>query len=135
MSALVLILSTDPEMKQRLRRIAESEGADTVLAVDNHDAMRLFALREPDITLLDVDAEVDSALELCRDMKKLLIGRRLVVVVLAPHGARLDAFAAGCDAFVPDSTDPRPIVRTVRRFMAVVKRPRRSHDRPIELSS
>src|SRR5262245_51172648 len=107
MSALVLIVSTDPETKQRLRRLVECEGAEAILADDHPHAMRLFSMREPDITLLDVDASVGTALELCSDMKKLGIGRRLVVVVLAPRGARIDAFAAGCDAFIPDSRDER----------------------------
>ena len=126
MTHLVLIVSADPEIAHRVKRVAECEGAEVLAAADEREAMRLFVLREPDLTLIDVRPGVRAGLELCRDMKTLQIGRRVVVVVLAPKESRSEAFGVGCDAFVADPADDRRIIRTIRRFSSVSRRPARS---------
>lgn len=126
MSPLVLITDDNPKRLERVRHLLESEGADTVTASDAREAMRLFVRREPDLALLQVDPPDELCMELCRDMKRLSVGRRRFVVVVAPRALRPAAFDAGCDAFVGRQSGYQPLLRTVRRFLASPRRPQQT---------
>src|SRR5512139_3066620 len=121
MSALVLIADADPKRVDRVRRIVELEGAVAVTAADPRQAMLLFVRRQPQLTVLQVDAPEACGLELCRDMKTLTIGRRSAVVVVAPRRSRPAAFDSGCDAFISRHPDIRALQRAVRRLLAATR--------------
>ena len=126
MSALVLIAGVDVKRLERVRRLVENEGAATITASDPREAMRLLVRREPELTLLQVDAANVLGMELCRDMKTLGLGRRRSVVVIAPGGARSAALEAGCDAFIGRSTNNRMLLRIIRRFLDSHRHPQRA---------
>ena len=123
MRGLVLIANTDSKRTERVRRLVDGEGAETVLAADPCEAMRLFVLRKPDLTLLHTVSSDSLDIALCRDMKSLAFGRSLAVVVIGPRRARAAAFDAGCDAFIDLRHDEGPLVRSVQRFLTVARRP------------
>ena len=118
MSALVLIVDPDPERLRSAQRSLQWEGAVVATATGARAAMLLFVRREPQVTLLHVDSSGDCGLGLCRDMKSLRTGRRRAVVIVGPRGLRAAAFESGCDAFVIQGTDSRPVQRAVDRLLA-----------------
>jgi len=131
MHALVLIVDGDSERIERARRLVEQEGAVAVTATDSREAMCLYVRREPHVIVLHVDPAHEADLGLCRDMKALRKGRGRSVVVVGPRKSRQAAFEAGCDAFVTQQTDTLSLRRTVRRLLAVVRKP--SPDLGVEL--
>ena len=127
MSAVVLVASGDAKRLRRLTRLVDAEGAVPVAAANARDAIRLFHLRAPDLTILYVDPEDDISLEVCRDMRTLRGDRKRSIVVVAQRESRREAFEAGCDAFVPRQTDTAPLDHALRRFLTEARRPRTHH--------
>ena len=123
MSVSILVASGDPKRLRRLTALVESEGAKTVAANSASEALRLFHLRAPDLTVLYVDPEDDISLELCRDMRTLRGSGKRAILVVATKESRRQAFEAGCDAFVPRQADTAPLNHALRRFVVDAQRP------------
>ena len=124
MSAVILVATGDSKRVRRLTTLVEAEGAKPVAAGSASEALRLFHLRAPDLTVLYVDSEDDISLELCRDMRTLRAANKRAILVVAAKELRRQAFEAGCDAFVPRQHDSEPLKRAVRRFLVESPRPR-----------
>jgi len=122
MSVTILVASGDSKRLRRLTSLVESEGAKSVAADSASEALRLFHLRSPDLTVLYVDPEDDISLELCRDMRTLRAAKKRAILVVATKESRRQAFEAGCDAFVPRQTDTAPLDHALRRFLMDAQR-------------
>src|SRR5215468_10142482 len=99
MSYPILIVDQQPTRLERVRRLIESEGADTVVASNAKEAIRQFALRAPILTLLCVDLSDGIDPALCRELKSAGLASSRRVVAVGPRSARAASFDAGCDAF------------------------------------
>ena len=124
MSTVILVATGNSKRLKRLTTLVESEGAQPVAAESASEALRLFHLRAPDLTVLYVDPEDDFSLELCRDMRMLRAANKRAILVVAAKELRRQAFEAGCDAFIPRQHDSEPLKHAVRRFLVESRRPR-----------
>jgi CheY-like chemotaxis protein len=121
MSALVLVVGDGPRRVQRARRMVESVGADILVAADTAEAMRLFALRSPELTVILVRAADGMGAALCRKLRTLPVVRRCAILVVAPRAMRPPAFEAGCDAFVDVRSEEPRLSEVIRRFLKVMR--------------
>jgi CheY-like chemotaxis protein len=124
MSYPILIVDHDRRRLEHVRHLIEGEGADAVTASDAREALRLFTLRAPILTLLHLDPPAGLDLALCGEMKSVGLAPLRPVVVVAARAARSAAFDAGCDAFLDCQSGDQPIQQAVRRSLAPQKQPR-----------
>jgi DNA-binding NarL/FixJ family response regulator len=115
---VVVIADRDPKRMELVRRLVELEAAQALPAASARDAMVLFARREPELTLIQIERADDPGLDLCRDMKRIATAHHCPVVVIGPSETRSSAFAAGCYAFVVRHADDESLIRTIRRLLA-----------------
>jgi len=117
MSAIILVAAGDPQKLVRLRKLVEAAGAIALTASEPAEAMNFFVRREPDMSLIHVDARHGITLELCADMKKLRTGRHRALLVVGARDARRAAFDAGCDAFVARHQEEKQLLLAIHRFL------------------
>ena len=62
--ALILVVDDDPQVRELIREILESEGFDVDTAADGHQALEKVARRRPSLLVLDLTLPLMSGPEL-----------------------------------------------------------------------
>lgn len=114
--ALVLAVGESHGVGRALKAL-ELQGFNTCVAGTTGDALASIAAAAPAVVLIDMDLPDGGALALCRRMKR-DTGTRLIPLLLLhdpeQRQHRIDAIAAGADAFVAKPVDLEELVVRVR---------------------
>ena len=118
----VIINVDDNEPSRYARsRILTHAGFVVYDAATGADCLELFAKREPDLVLLDINLPDLNGIEVCRTLKSSPAGASVIVLQIsatataAPHATA--AFNSGADAYLAEPVDPDVLVATVRALL------------------
>ena len=103
--ATILIVDDERPLRELLVAVFEDGGHRTIQARNGRQALELVAAERPDAILSDVMMPLMDGPELCRRVKGDAATRDMPVVLMSAIDARLDADAAGADAFVAKPFD------------------------------
>lgn len=117
----ILLVDDHQILREGLRALLDSEPDMRVVAEagSGKDAIQLTAKFVPDIVVMDLGLPDMSGLDAIREIRKLEIGVR--TVVLSMHTQRefvLQAIDAGCDGYVPKSTAHTSLLQAIRTVHA-----------------
>ncbi len=117
----IILVDDHQILREGLRALLESEPDLRVVAEagNGKDAIRLAERHVPDIVVMDLGLPDMSGLEAIREIRKLGIGVR--TLVLSMHTERefvLQAIDAGCDGYIPKSTAHVSLLQAIRTVQA-----------------
>jgi two-component system, OmpR family, phosphate regulon response regulator PhoB len=117
----VLIVDDDEDMRRLLSRLLEGEGYDVSEAADSGQAFSAFALRDPDIVLLDIVLGDEDGGELLKELRRL---SDVPVVCVTGRGHEMDRIAGlklGADDYLVKPFSPGELAA---RLESVLRRSR-----------
>lgn len=104
----ILAVVPSPEYRERLARVLDDEGHQTILADSGEQAIDLLARQAVDCILLERTLPGDGGLETCRLIKTSPSLRATPLIMLTPNDDRasmLEVLALGADDCVPKSAE------------------------------
>jgi two-component system, OmpR family, KDP operon response regulator KdpE len=113
--ALILVVDDDPQIRQWVQDVLESDGLEVVTATEGLRALELAARRPPALVVLDVTLPGLHGAEIARGLRR-IAGQQLPILVITADGratekaAQAQAFAYLCKPFSVDE-----LLTTVRR--------------------
>jgi DNA-binding response OmpR family regulator len=120
-TAHVVIVEDDDDMRQLLGRLLQGEGYEVTEAADSTQALSAIACREPDIVLLDVVLGDEDGRDLLAEVRRL---SDVPVVLVTGRGHEIDRIAglrSGADDYVVKPFSPGELAA---RLEAVRRRSR-----------
>ena len=111
----------DNEMNLELMVCAlELDGFEVAVARDAGEFRRVFALRRPDVVLMDVQLPGTSGLDLTRELKADPANAGIPVIAVTAHAMKGDEQrmrAAGCDGYLSKPLDVQTFAQSVRALL------------------
>ncbi|MHB8220440.1 MAG: response regulator transcription factor [Acidimicrobiales bacterium] len=115
----MLVVDDEESYRQALASGLAQEGFAVDLAVDGHEAMRLFHRHRPDLVLLDVMLPDQSGVELCRRMRAVA---PVPIIMVTARDAEVDV-VVGLELGAADYVaKPFRLRELVARMRAVLRR-------------
>jgi two-component system response regulator RegX3 len=115
----VLVVDDEESYRQALASGLTQEGFAVDLAVDGHEALRLFHRHRPDLVLLDVMLPDQSGIELCRRMRAVA---PVPIIMVTARDAEVDV-VVGLELGASDYVaKPFRLRELVARMRAVLRR-------------
>lgn len=117
MTAKLLIVEDQPDIRNLIRATLEFEDYEIHEAQDGRSGLDKFVALRPDVALLDImmPGEIDG-LQLCERIKKNANGSRTCVILLSARGQKADVelgLKAGADAYLVKPFSPLELIETV----------------------
>jgi signal transduction histidine kinase len=109
----ILLVDDEETLRLLLRMVLERSGRYEVVgeAADGHEALRLAAIEQPEIVLLDLSMPRMDGLEALPQLRHLLPEARLVVLsAFTAEGAAPAALEAGADAYLMKGLAPSELL-------------------------
>jgi signal transduction histidine kinase len=109
----ILLVDDEETLRQLLRMVLERSGRYEVVgeAADGHEALRLAAIEQPEIVLLDLSMPRMDGLEALPQLRHLLPEARLVVLsAFTAEGAAPAALEAGAHAYLMKGLAPSELL-------------------------
>jgi two-component system response regulator MprA len=120
MSAQVLVVDDDPQLREALTRALQLDGYDVATAANGAKALEALAQQRPDVMVLDVMMPYVGGLDVCRSLRDR--GDRLPILVLTARDEISDR-VAGLDAGADDYlTKPFALDELRARLRALLRR-------------
>jgi CheY-like chemotaxis protein len=122
----VLLVDDEADGRELLVVYLERCGAEVTAVGSVADALTAIEGRRPDILVSDIAMPGVDGYELARRIRALPSGESLPAIALTAHAnadARVEAFRAGFDAYVPKPVDPAELTAVVSRFAWRSRRP------------
>jgi two-component system nitrogen regulation response regulator NtrX len=85
MAASILIVDDEEAIRTSLRSILEDEGYQVAVASSGHEALKMYAIDPPDLTMLDIWMPEMDGLETLRRVKELVPATQ--VMMMSGHGS------------------------------------------------
>jgi DNA-binding response OmpR family regulator len=120
MTARILIAEDDKNIREGLIDTLESEGYQTVAAVDGDDALTRFRQAGVDLVLLDIMMPGKSGYDVCREIRA--HNTQVPIIMLTAKGEEIDKVVGlqlGADDYV---TKPFGVHELLARIAAVLRR-------------
>jgi putative two-component system response regulator len=122
MTATVLVVDDDEQVRSLLKRLLQIEGLDVVTASDGEMALRLFRDVQPDLVLLDVMMPDLNGFEVCRRLKddpETMLTPIVLVTGLDSVEDRVRGIEAGTDDFLSKPFERVQLMARVRSLLRV----------------
>ncbi len=119
MSAHLLIVEDDSEMRNLLRKVLEKEGYDVSVAADGHEAAGCLSRRPFDLVVTDMLMPDNGGLELLRDIRKTQPG--LPVIIITAFGdwrSYSRALELGAAAFISKPLKMAELIAAIQTALA-----------------
>jgi DNA-binding NtrC family response regulator len=119
MSAHLLIVEDDSEMRNLLRKVLEKEGYDVSVAADGHEAAACLSRRPFDLVVTDMLMPDNGGLELLRDIRK--TQPRLPVIIITAFGdwrSYSRALELGAAAFISKPLKMAELIAAIQTALA-----------------
>ena len=118
--ASVLIVDDESDLASLVEFNLQQAGLETAVALTGEQALKLAALRVPDVVLLDLMLPDISGKEVCRRLRADPRTRGVPVVMLTARGEELDrveGFEVGADDYVTKPFSPRELVLRIKAIL------------------
>ncbi|MFN8122352.1 MAG: response regulator transcription factor [Thermoleophilia bacterium] len=115
----VLVVEDGELARAAMRRGLRRAGFEVLEAADAEHGLRLAALRQPDLALLDVVLPASSGIEVCRSLREWSAMPILMVSAVRDPETVIGALEAGADDYV---ARPVTMEELVARIRAVIRR-------------
>lgn len=124
---LVLIVEDEPEFRELVELWVQRHGWRTAAAGDGHEAMRRFAVEEPDLVLLDLNLPGLDGWRVAEWIRSVSIAPILMVTALDAESDVVRGLVAGADDYL---TKPVSLPELVARIQAALRRAQLHGTRP-----
>lgn len=114
---LVLVVEDEPGITSVLTAYLEREGLRSRVAVDGHEAVRLFKQVRPDLVLLDIHLPHMDGVDVLRAIRNEGQTPVIMVTALADDVDKLLALRLGADDYVVKPFNPPEVVARVRAVL------------------
>jgi DNA-binding response OmpR family regulator len=119
MSAHLLIVEDDPEMRDLLRKVLEKEAYLISLAADGHEATRLLSTDRIDLVVTDMLMPHDGGLELLETLRS--THPNLPVIIITAFGdwqSYSRALELGAEAFISKPLKMAELIAAIHAALA-----------------
>jgi CheY-like chemotaxis protein len=115
----ILVVDDDPEGLARLEEALGERGCEVRTALDPQEAVDELGRFRPLLVLVDTDLADGEGLALARRLKADAATREVGLVAFGPpgDGAAREAFAAGCEVYLPEPIDLEVLERVVEALL------------------
>jgi two-component system phosphate regulon response regulator PhoB len=122
----VLLVEDEQDIAGLVRYHVEKAGMRFLHAADGATALRLAHAERPDIVILDLMLPGLDGLEVCRQLRRDALTRRLPIIMLTARGEEVDRVVGlelGADDYVVKPFSPRELVARIRAVLRRVEEP------------
>ena len=126
-NATILVVDSDLDTSESLRRSFESGGYHTLSASDSRSAILLLQKEPCDLVVLDLNLPRVDGFKLCRVLRAQPSTSKLPIIALSHSddiSQRSQAFAAGADDFIARTSSPGEIVSRSAAHLRAAQRER-----------
>ncbi len=105
----ILVVDDCPDTTQSIALLLQAWGHAAQVAGDGAEALRLAAVRRPDVVLLDVEMPRLNGWDLARQLRRLPGLDSVLLVAVTGHGREQDRYhsrQAGCDFHLIKPVEP-----------------------------
>jgi two-component system NarL family response regulator len=116
----IQLVDDNPLFLEALQNILESSGIDVAATARNaRQAIAQASLRQPDVTLMDIEMPGESGIEATRTIKRLFPAIKIVMMTHSEQEAHLyDAIAAGASGYLLKSMSREEILARLHGIQA-----------------
>ncbi len=120
MPLTVLLVEDERDIADLVRYHVERAGMRFVHAADGAAALRLARAEQPDLVILDLLLPGLDGLEVCRQLRRDALTRRLPIIMLTARGEEVDRVVGlelGADDYIVKPFSPRELVARIRAVL------------------
>ena len=117
----VLVVDDHPPVVKLIGEALEREGFSVLSAENGAQCLRVVALEQPDLVILDVEMPMMNGFEVLRALKLKVATRHLPVIILTVHNDPQDLLAGwmgGADQYLTKPCKMQDLVAAVKRTLA-----------------
>jgi two-component system, OmpR family, alkaline phosphatase synthesis response regulator PhoP len=119
-TATILIVDDEREIRELLRYNLEKQGYQVLTAQDGEEGLERIFATHPDLVLLDLLLPGRNGLEILREVRQEPSTRELPVLLLTARGAEMDkllGFERGADDYITKPFSPREVIARVEAVL------------------
>ena len=123
----ILIAEDDEHIRRLIKVILQPENYDVIEAKDGREALEKVSDEMPDLIILDLMMPKIDGIEVCKQLKKNALTRRIPVIMLTAKREMSDkviGVRVGADDYLTKPFEPRELRVRVRTFLDKEKRER-----------
>ncbi len=120
MNKQILVVEDHEDNRRILRDLLTSAGCEVIEAITGEDGIALAESRRPALILMDLRLPVLDGYEATRRIKANPALSRTPIIAVSSYalsGDDVQAFEAGCDAFISKPFSPRELLAKVREYL------------------
>ena len=120
MAIRVLVVDDEPDIRDVLKITLEAENYEVIEAENGEEAIKLIALKTPDLVLLDYKMPKMDGREVCRRIKKDILLRHLPIIMVTGKGEitdKVDGIDAGADDYIVKPFDPEELLAHIKMIL------------------
>jgi DNA-binding response OmpR family regulator len=114
MTACVLVVDDNPQVRQAIQWALEDEGFAVIAAADGHEALHLLAAGAPDLAVLDFTLPTMDGDELARTLRSSRGAGVPIILITADGQAAAKAERVGAFAYLRKPFAVEELIRAVR---------------------
>ena len=121
----ILCVDDEPSISALIRQILRMAGHEVAIANDGFEALKMVAMREPDLIVLDRSMPGMDGIAVCREIKSNPFLSRvpiLILTALATVDFKIEGFEAGADDYLVKPFEPRELSARVSSLLRLVAR-------------
>ncbi len=120
MNKRILVVEDHEDNRRILRDLLTSAGCEVIEAVTGEDGVALAESHRPALILMDLRLPVLDGYEATRRIKAAPALSRIPIIAVSSYalsGDDVQAFEAGCDAFISKPFSPRELLAKIREYL------------------
>lgn len=120
MNKRILVVEDHEDNRRILRDLLTSAGCEVIEAVTGEDGIAMAESRLPALILMDLRLPVLDGYEAARRIKAKSALSRIPIIAVSSYalsGDDVQAFEAGCDAFISKPFSPRELLAKIREYL------------------
>ncbi len=120
MSQRILVIEDQEDNRRIVRDLLTSVGYEIIEAVRGEEGVSSAATHRPDLILMDIQLPDIDGYEATRRIKANPALHHIPIIVVTSYalsGDDVEAFEAGCDAYVSKPFSPRALLAKIREYL------------------
>lgn len=117
----LLFIEDDDQIRLALRLALEDEGYEVTEAADGRAGLEAFAVREPDLVLLDLRLPDLSGFDVCRQLRSSSLVPIIIVTAQMDTHDLVAGLEAGADDYVTKPVVPKELAARIRAHLRRVQ--------------
>lgn len=110
---VILVCDESMYVRHMMVSMLGNLGLRAILASDGEEAMTMIKSLHPDLIISEIDLPEIGGIELFQLARDDITFARLPWIMMSAPGRRQEAFAAGCENFLPKPVKPRVLEQVV----------------------